>query len=93
MSQGGGASAASNDDDDVVRELERYKELCERLEAENARLREENAKMREELESLKTTVHAVVARSIDAKADTQEGALEAIQEVRQEGRPRWRDQS
>jgi len=71
LSQGGGASAASNDDDDVVRELERYKELCERLEAENARLREENAKMREELESLKTTVHAVVARSIDAKADSE----------------------
>ena len=45
------------------------------LESENARLREENARLRaeimklkEELLSLKTTVSAVVARGIDAKA-------------------------
>jgi transposase len=49
------------------------------LEHENARLREENARLRaeivklkEELLSLKTTVSAVVARGIDAKADTKE---------------------
>jgi hypothetical protein len=40
------------------------------LESEIARLREENAKLKEELLSLKTTVSAVVARSIDARADT-----------------------
>ncbi len=40
-----------------------YKRRCQELEAENA-------KLREELLALKTTVSAVVARSIDAKADT-----------------------
>lgn len=47
------------------------------LESENARLREENARLRaeivklkEELLSLKTTVSAVVARGIDAKASS-----------------------
>jgi transposase len=44
-------------------ELEYYKRRCNELEAENA-------KLREELLALKTTVSAVVARSIDAKADT-----------------------
>ena len=44
-------------------ELEYYKRRCAELEAENARLRER-------LASLETTVSAVVARSIDAKADT-----------------------
>ena len=61
---------ARSNDDAFVGELQRYKELCRRLEEENVRLREENAKMREELLSLKMTVSAVVARSIDAKADT-----------------------
>jgi transposase len=53
------------------------------LESENARLREENARLRAEVESLKkelislrTTVSAVVARGVGAKADT--------------GRSRWR---
>lgn len=41
-----------------------------KLESENRALREENARLREELLSLKTTVSAVVARSIDAKADS-----------------------
>ncbi|MBI2938520.1 MAG: IS66 family transposase [Thaumarchaeota archaeon] len=59
--------AISNEE--FVGELQRYKELCRRLEEENVRLRAENAKMREELLALKTTVSAVVARSIDAKAD------------------------
>jgi hypothetical protein len=47
------------------------------LESENARLREENARLRAEVESLKrellslrTTVSAVVARGIGARADT-----------------------
>ena len=54
-------SGATNDNvhDD---ELEYYKRRCHELEAENARLRER-------LASLETTVSAVVARSIDAKAD------------------------
>ena len=58
-----------------LKEVEHYRERYRQLEAdnarlkeENARLREENAKMREELLALKTTVTAVVARSIDAKA-------------------------
>jgi transposase len=61
-------SGATNDNvhDD---ELEYYKRRCHELEAENARLRER-------LASLETTVSAVVARSIDAKADT--------------GRSRWK---
>ncbi len=61
-------SGATNDNahDD---ELEYYKRRCRELEAENA-------KLRERLASLETTVSAVVARSIDAKADT--------------GRSRWK---
>ena len=51
-------------------ELDHYKRRCAELETEVAKLREENEKMREELLTLKTTVSAVVARSIDAKADT-----------------------
>ena len=64
-------------EESLQRELEQYRKRCsdlERrlsaLESENRGLREENAKMREELASLKTTVSAVVARSIDARADT-----------------------
>jgi hypothetical protein len=44
-------------------QLEYYKRRCVELEAENRELRER-------LASLETTVHAVVARSIDARADT-----------------------
>jgi transposase len=44
-------------------ELEYYKRRCHELEAENA-------KLKERLASLETTVSGVVARSIDAKADT-----------------------
>jgi len=62
---------------ELLKEVEHYRERYRQLEVdnarlkeENARLKEENAKMREELLSLKTTVTAVVARSIDAKADS-----------------------
>ena len=65
MSEG----SASPDYESLARELEHYRKRCSELEAENARLREE-------LLALKTTVSAVVARSIDAKADT--------------GRSRWK---
>ena len=41
-----------------------------KLKEENRQLKEENKKLREELASLKTTVSAVVARSIGAKADS-----------------------
>jgi transposase len=58
--------------------LEYYRRRCSELEIENvklkgdvARLASENAKMREELASLKTTVSAVVARSVGAKASIQ----------------------
>jgi transposase len=61
----------------LARELERYRKRCSELEAKNAELEKqvttlasENRELREELLSLKTTVSAVVARSIDAKADT-----------------------
>jgi transposase len=56
--------------DVVVRELEQYKKRCSELEGQVAKLESENRGLRQELESLKTTVHAVVARSIGAKADT-----------------------
>src|ERR1022692_3207386 len=62
--------------DAVVRELEQYKKRCSELEGQLAKLESENRELRQELESLKTTVHAVVARSIDAKADS--------------GRERWK---
>jgi transposase len=57
-------------------ELEEYKKRCAELEGQVAKLEAENRELRHELESLKTTVHAVVARSIDAKADS--------------GRERWK---
>ena len=60
----------TSNDDELVKELEHYKELCRKLAEENTKLREENAKMRDELLALKTTVTAVVARSIDARADS-----------------------
>ena len=56
-------------EESLARELQSYRDSCRKLEEENARLREENKVLREELASLKTTVSAVVARSIDAKAD------------------------
>jgi hypothetical protein len=62
--------------DAVVRELEQYKKRCSELEGQLAKLESENRELRQGFGSLKTTVHAVVARSIDAKADT--------------GRERWK---
>src|SRR6266581_1263906 len=55
---------------DLESENARLREENARLRAEVERLREENGKMREELLSLKATVSAVVARGIDAKADS-----------------------
>jgi transposase len=52
-------------DEQLAAELEHYKELCRSLQEENARLRAE-------LESLKMTVHAVVARGVAAKASSPE---------------------
>ena len=57
-------------EESLARELQRYKDSYRRLEEENARPREENRVLRDELASLKTTVSVVVARSIDARADT-----------------------
>jgi transposase len=71
MSEGGASPEES-----LVRELERYRKRCSELEGQVAKLESENRELRQELESLKTTVHAVVARSIDAKADS--------------GRERWK---
>jgi transposase len=51
-------------------ELSRLKEENRQIKEENRQLREENKQMREELASLKTTVSAVVARGIGAKADS-----------------------
>jgi regulator of replication initiation timing len=71
------SEGSASPDESLVRELEEYRERCSELEARNAelekhvtKLESENRELRQELESLKTTVHAVVARSIDAKADT-----------------------
>ena len=66
--------AEENDDStsrltEALKDLEYYQKRVAELEAENSRLREENKQLREELASLKTTVAAVVARSIGAKAD------------------------
>ncbi len=67
----------SPDYESLARELEGYKERCSELTKESAelkdriaRLESENRELKEELLSLKTTVSAVLARSIDAKADT-----------------------
>jgi len=56
--------------EELVVELRRSRDLNRKLEGENAELREENAELKERLAALETTVHAVVARNIDAKADT-----------------------
>ncbi len=56
--------SASPDYESLAGELEYYRKRCSELEAENA-------KLREELLALKTTVSAVVARSIDAKANAE----------------------
>jgi hypothetical protein len=66
MSEG----SASPDYESLASELERYKKRCSELEKQVASLESENRELKEELLSLKTTVSAVVARSIDAKADT-----------------------
>jgi hypothetical protein len=71
--------SASKDDGPVQEKgLEYYRRRYSELEIENAKLKgdvarlvSENAKMREELASLKTTVSAVVARSVGAKASIQ----------------------
>jgi transposase len=57
-------------DESLVRELEQYRKRCSELEGQVAKLESENRELRERLASLETTVHAVVARGIDAKADT-----------------------
>jgi transposase len=57
-------------EESLQRELERYRERCSELESRVKHLESENRELREELASLKTTVSAVVARSIGAKADT-----------------------
>ncbi|MGH9919447.1 MAG: IS66 family transposase [Nitrososphaerales archaeon] len=68
--------SSSSDYESLARELEHYKKRCSELEKQVAKLESENKGMREKLASLETTVSAVVARSIDAKADT--------------GRSRWK---
>ncbi len=79
MSEG----SAPPDYESIARKLEEYRKRCSELEAKNsqlekqvAKLESENRELREKLASLETTVSAVVARSIDAKADT--------------GRSRWK---
>lgn len=67
-------------EDEIARLKEANKQLEDRnrrltdentqLREDGKKLREENRQLREELSSLKTTVQAVVARSIDAKADS-----------------------
>ena len=64
-------------EESLQRELERYRKRYSELEAKNAELEKqvsklasENRELREKLSSLETTVSAVVARSIGAKADT-----------------------
>lgn len=47
-----------------------YRKRCAELEAENSALKTRVAELEAKLASLETTVHAVVARSIDAKAET-----------------------
>jgi regulator of replication initiation timing len=81
---------STSNDDELVKELEHYKELCRKLAEENTKLREENAKMRDELLALKTTVTAVVARSIDARADSKK--MRYKKSGRRGGRPRGREQ-
>jgi transposase len=56
--------------EELVVELRRSRDHIRKLEGENAELREENAEMKERLAALEMTVHAVVARNIDARADT-----------------------
>ncbi len=72
MSEG----STSPDYESFARELEQYKKRCSELEKQVTALASENKELREKLASLETTVSAVVARSIDAKADT--------------GRSRWK---
>jgi transposase len=62
--------SASPDQESLARELERYKKRCSELEKQVATLASENKELREKLASLEATVTAVVARGIDAKADT-----------------------
>ncbi|MDG6926545.1 MAG: hypothetical protein JRN09_08320 [Nitrososphaerota archaeon] len=62
--------SASPDQESLARELERYEKRCSELEKQVATLASENKELREKLASLEATVSAVVARGIDAKADT-----------------------
>ena len=57
-------------EESLQRELEHYRERCSDLERRLSELESENRELREKLSSLETTVSAVVARSIDARADT-----------------------
>ncbi len=57
-------------EESLQRELEHYRKRCSELESRVKQLASENRELRERLASLETTVHAVVARSIDAKAET-----------------------
>ncbi len=61
----------SPDYESLSRELEHYKRRCSELEKQVSTLASENKELREKLASLEITVSAVVARSIDAKADTE----------------------
>jgi len=57
-------------DDEPSNLPEYYQSQIDELEEQNRLLKEENKRLREELVSLKTTLGAVVARSINAKKDT-----------------------
>jgi predicted RNase H-like nuclease (RuvC/YqgF family) len=61
--------SVSPDHESLARELEYYKRRCSELEKRVSKLGSENKELREKLASLETTVSAVVARSIGAKAD------------------------
>jgi len=56
--------------EELETEIARLKEENRQLKEENRQLREENRELREDLASLKTTVSAVVARGVAAKADS-----------------------
>jgi transposase len=64
------SEGSTSPDESLTRELEHYKKRCSELEKQVATLASENKELREKLASLETTVSVVVARSIDAKADT-----------------------
>ena len=57
-------------EESLQRELEHYRERCSDLERRLSELESENRVLMEKLSSFEITVSAVVARSIDARADT-----------------------